>query len=53
MLACALQMFQQFSGSNLLMYFSATILQKAGLSGTSHTAIWYVHCVWAVHRIAE
>ena len=38
-LGCSLQLFQQISGINTIMYYSATVVQMAGI-GNASSAIW-------------
>lgn len=48
----ALQAFQQFVGINTAMYYSATILQKAGIGdGSPEDAIWYSCGVAAMNAV--
>uniref|UniRef100_S4RB41 Major facilitator superfamily (MFS) profile domain-containing protein n=1 Tax=Petromyzon marinus TaxID=7757 RepID=S4RB41_PETMA len=61
---CGLQMFQQLAGINTVMYYSATILQMAGVADDS-TAIWLASAtaftnfifsalgVWLVERVGR
>ncbi|XP_019895925.1 solute carrier family 2 member 13b isoform X2 [Esox lucius] len=61
---CGLQMFQQLSGINTVMYYSATILQMSGV-GDDKTAIWLASAtaatnflftlvgVWLVERVGR
>jgi len=38
-IGCSLQLFQQISGINTIMYYSATVVQMAGI-GSASSAIW-------------
>ena len=50
MIGCALQMFQQISGINTVMYYSATIIQMSGVHNKS-TAVWLASATAAVNFI--
>ena len=50
MVGCALSMFQQISGINTVMYYSATIIQMSGVHNKS-TAVWLAAGTAAVNFI--
>lgn len=50
MVGCALMMFQQISGINTVMYYSATIIQMSGVHNKS-TAVWLSAATAAVNFV--
>ena len=50
LIGCALQMYQQISGINTVMYYSATIIQMSGVHSKS-TAVWLAAATAAVNFV--
>ena len=50
-LGCSLQLFQQISGINTIMYYSATVVQMAGI-GSASSAIWITAGINALYLLA-
>ena len=50
-LGCGLQLFQQISGINTIMYYSATVVQMAGV-GSASSAIWITAGINALYLLA-
>ena len=50
-LGCSLQLFQQISGINTIMYYSATVVQMAGV-GSASSAIWITAGINALYLLA-
>ena len=51
LLGCSLQLFQQISGINTIMYYSATVVQMAGI-GSASSAIWITAGINALYLLA-
>ena len=51
MSGCSLQVFQQISGINTIMYYSATVVQMAGI-GSASSAIWITAIINAMYLSA-
>ena len=51
MIGCSLQLFQQISGINTIMYYSATVVQMAGI-GSASSAIWITVGINAMYLLA-